>query len=69
MQSAYHNPPTGNGVQEKEGQESAARVVSRRIQNRVAEFSPDLTGAYPRDDGLGQVTAFARCRRHALVPA
>ncbi|MEX2382693.1 MAG: heparinase II/III family protein [Opitutales bacterium] len=47
MQSAYHTLPTVNGVMQAAGSSFAARTVSRRIEDRSAEFRLDIAGAYP----------------------
>ena len=49
MQSAYHNCPTINGVQQAAGRRYAARDVSRRADDAVAELSMDIAAAYPAE--------------------
>jgi hypothetical protein len=52
MQSAYHNLPTINGVMQGAGREYAARDVTYRADDAVAEVSLDLAGAYPKEAGV-----------------
>jgi len=52
MQSAYHNLPTVNGAQQREGREFRATEVTYRMDEAKVEFSLDLAGAYPREAGL-----------------
>jgi hypothetical protein len=47
MQSAYHNLPTINGVQQKEGAAFRARDVRREASANTARLSMDLAAAYP----------------------
>lgn len=49
MQSAYHNLPTINGVQQKEGAAFRARDVRREASANGARLSMDLAAAYPAD--------------------
>ena len=49
MQSAYHNLPTINGVQQKEGAAFRARDVRREASANSARLSMDLAAAYPAD--------------------
>lgn len=52
MQSAYHNLPTVNGVQQHEGEEYRAADVSHRADDRAAELLMDIAGAYPEEAGI-----------------
>jgi len=52
MQSAYHNLPTANGVQQHEGEEFKATNVSYRADDAGAEFSMDVAGTYPKSSGI-----------------
>jgi len=52
MQSAYHNLPTINGVQQKDGSEYAARDVHYSVSDSAASLSMDIAGAYPREAGV-----------------
>ncbi|HWR49821.1 MAG TPA: heparinase II/III family protein [Bryobacteraceae bacterium] len=52
MQSAYHNLPTINGVMQSAGREFAARGVYHKSDNRAAEFSLEIAGAYPKEAGI-----------------
>jgi len=47
MQSQYHNLPTINGVQQKDGRSFEARDVRFTANARRAVFSLDIAGAYP----------------------
>ena len=52
MQSAYHNLPSINGHMQPAGAQYAAREVRYRADDRAAELTLDLAGAYPRDTGI-----------------
>jgi len=52
MQSAYHNVPLVNGIQQKEGASFAARNPVFRSDKTFAEFSLDIAGAYPSEAKL-----------------
>jgi hypothetical protein len=52
MQSAYHNLPTVNGVQQSAGRKYAAANVSYSTTNSKATFSLDIAKAYPEKAGL-----------------
>lgn len=47
MQSVYHNLPTVNGIQQKDGIEYKAGEVQYHAEDGFAEFSLDIAGAYP----------------------
>ncbi len=47
MQSGYHNLPTIDGVMQAAGRTFAARDVSYRADDGAAEFSLDISGAFP----------------------
>jgi hypothetical protein len=47
MQSAYHNVPLINGVQQKEGAKYAARDAHFASDASVVSFSVDIAAAYP----------------------
>jgi hypothetical protein len=47
MQSAHHNLPTINGVQQAAGRKFEARQVAYSATNAKAVFSLDIAGAYP----------------------
>jgi hypothetical protein len=49
MQSAYHNLPTINGVQQKEGAAFRARDVRHEASANAARLSMDLAAAYPTE--------------------
>ncbi len=49
MQSAYHNLPTINGVQQAPGHRYAARDVTYAMDDRVAELTLDIAAAYPEE--------------------
>ncbi len=48
MQTAYHNLPTVNGVQQKEGREFHAQGVYYHADDSAAALSLDLAAAYPK---------------------
>jgi hypothetical protein len=52
MQSAYHNLPTINGVQQKDGKEYSARDVHYTSGDTAATLSMDIAPAYPREAGV-----------------
>ena len=52
MQSAYHNLPTINDVQQKDGSEYAARDVQYSVSDSAASLSMDIAGAYPHEAGV-----------------
>ncbi len=52
MQSAYHNLPTIDGVQQSPGREFAAKDVRYRADDRRAELRLDLAATYPKQAGL-----------------
>jgi hypothetical protein len=52
MQSAYHNLPTVNGVQQQEGEEFRASDVAYRVDHFSAELSLDIAQAYPEAAGI-----------------
>jgi hypothetical protein len=52
MQSAYHNLPTANGVQQQEGEEFRASDLEYRADDRSAELSMDIAKAYPAKSGI-----------------
>jgi hypothetical protein len=52
MQSAYHNLPTINGEQQKDGTAYAARDVRYTAGDTAATLSMDIAGAYPREAGV-----------------
>jgi len=52
MQSAYHNLPTINGVQQSSGHIYSGRNVVRHASRSYAELSLDLAGAYDEASGL-----------------
>ncbi|MFC5649072.1 heparinase II/III family protein [Paenibacillus solisilvae] len=47
MQSAYHNLPIINGVEQREGRQHQADDVHYRQEDRLASLSMNLAGAYP----------------------
>jgi len=47
MQSQYHNLPTINGVQQKEGKDFRAQNVKYKKDKKEAEFSLDISKCYP----------------------
>ncbi len=63
MQSAFHNLPTVGGVMQKNGPEFASRDVSYRADDRRAEFSLDIAGAYPPEAGVREWQRTLRLER------
>ena len=63
MQSAYHNLPTVNGVQPREGDEFRATDVSYRADDSVAELTMDIADAYPPEAGIKSWRRTCRLRR------
>jgi hypothetical protein len=53
MQSAYHNLPTIDGVMQSAGRRFAARDAVCRADDRSAQFTLEIAGAYPPEAGLG----------------
>jgi hypothetical protein len=70
MQSAYHNLPTINGVQQKEGAAFRARDVRHEATASRASLSMDLAAAYPAEASVDRyertVTLDRRARTVAL---
>lgn len=52
MQSAYHNLPMINGVQQKDGEEYSAQDVHYIAGDTAATLSMDIARAYPREAGV-----------------
>lgn len=52
MQSAYHNLPTIGGVMQRAGLQFAARDVRYHSDDRAAELSLEIAGAFPPEAGL-----------------
>ena len=52
MQSAYHNLPTINGVQQSPGRKYAARSAAYRADDGMAEIALDIARAYPEEAGV-----------------
>lgn len=65
MQSAYHNLPTVNGVQQQAGSEYAAREVAYRCAEESAELSLDIAGAYPDTASITRWQRACRLQRGA----
>jgi hypothetical protein len=70
MQSAYHNLPTINGAQQKDGAAFRARDVRRQASAGGTSLSMDIAAAYPADAAVDRyertVTLDRRARRVAL---
>lgn len=49
MQSAFHNLPTINGVQQKDGREFESRNVKMKVNSREQSFFIDVSKAYPKE--------------------
>jgi len=52
MQSAYHNLPTINGIQQSAGRAYAARKVEPTVSEGSAELTLDMAGAWPAEAGV-----------------
>ena len=52
MQSGYHNLPSINGVDQKNGSKYSARNVSFKSTSSTVEFAADISGAYPPEAGV-----------------
>ena len=63
MQSAYHNLPTINGVQQAPGRRYAARHAAYEGTDDHAQLSLELAGAYPPEAGLTSWRRTARLER------
>ncbi|MBP1917397.1 hypothetical protein J2Z23_004402 [Lederbergia galactosidilyticus] len=53
MQSAYHNLPTINGIQQGVGEQFKATQVKQKIIGKDVRFSLNLDSAYPKKAGIG----------------
>lgn len=58
MQSAYHNLPTVNGVQQRPGLDARAENVDYSCDAASARFCLDIAGTYPNEAGI---TEWRRC--------
>jgi len=63
MQSAHHNLPTVNGVQQQEGEEFRAEDLTYRADDAGAELSMDIARAYPESSGIASWRRTYRLRR------
>jgi hypothetical protein len=61
MQSAYHNLPTIDGVQQQPGEQFAARDVVYDAENTMLTL--DIAGAYPPEAGVARWTRTVRLKR------
>lgn len=52
--SAYHNLPTINGIQQKEGRKFGAKDVQYKKDDNSATLHMDIAGAYPADAGVNR---------------
>lgn len=52
MQSQYHNLPTVNGAMQSYGREFAARDLQYAADDKQAELTLDIAGAYPPEAGI-----------------
>lgn len=52
MQSAYHNLPAINGIQQMDGERYRAADVSYQMSDTLCKISMDIAGAYPKEAGL-----------------
>lgn len=53
MQSAYHNLPTINGIQQGVGEQFKATQVKQKIIGKDVRFSLNLDSAYPKKASIG----------------
>jgi hypothetical protein len=67
MQSAYHNLPTINGVQQSAGRAFAAQVLNHAASDSSAELTLDITSAWPSDAKVTSWTRTVRLERHREV--
>jgi hypothetical protein len=67
MQSAYHNLPMIDGVQQAPGEEFAAHDVRYVATNDQAELVLDVAGAYPPEAGLKRWLRTIRLNRGQSV--
>ncbi|MBZ0286687.1 MAG: heparinase II/III-family protein [Anaerolineae bacterium] len=67
MQSAYHNLPTIDGVQQAPGKQFAARDVRYLARENQAELVLDIAGAYPPEAGLKRWLRTIRLNRGQSV--
>lgn len=65
MQSAYHNLPTVNGVQQQPGEEFRASDVSYQCADDTVELTLGIAGAYPRNSSIRRWQRRCRLRRKA----
>lgn len=49
MQSQYHNLPTINGIQQKDGKQYSAKNVAYEKRGKNIRFQADIAGAYPEE--------------------
>jgi hypothetical protein len=54
MQSAYHNLPTINGIQQAPGEQYRASEINYFCSDNIVEFSMDISTAYPEDTKINQ---------------
>ncbi|MCU7552571.1 heparinase II/III-family protein [Chitinophagaceae bacterium LB-8] len=50
--SGYHNLPEVNGIQQKDGEQYAAKAVQYVTNNNRTSLSMDIAGAYPSEAGI-----------------
>lgn len=67
MQSAYHQLPTINGVQQSPGETFTARNVVFQPGEQVTQFSLDIAGAYPPEAGVNHWRRTIRLVRGTAV--
>jgi hypothetical protein len=69
MQSAYHNLPTVNGVQQLNGREHRATEVDYRQDEGYARLALNLAAAYPAEAGIVAWRRECRLERDSVSPA
>jgi len=65
MQSAYHNLPTVNGVQQQAGEGFCAGDIRYLVDDATAQLTLDIARAYPEAAGIISWRRTLRLRRHA----
>ncbi len=66
MQSAFHNLPTINGVMQAAGRQYEARGAKFHSSDAAAEFSAEISAAYPKEAGVANWQRSIRLDRAAL---
>ncbi len=67
MQSAFHNLPTFDGVEQSAGEAFAARDVAVELGDAVAAIAMDIAGAYPPEARLAHYRRAVRLIKGAGI--